>query len=1362
MKKRLFAILLTLCLLVQLFPLTASAVRLDWPHPSAHCVCGGGISNHKAMNGHTTYEGVYFTKDGKENTSGDISKMNAIKSQEDFSTINFNFTNSKMTTFYGYLANDVTITKQLNIADGCTFVLCLHGHTLTCNIMGQDPAFNLWKNARLVITDCQMSGDRGLITGDSGAAVYVPKTSTLDLYGVSICMTSTDEDGLYDHNSTPIGGVYNCGTFNMYGGCYYQKSSDYPTDRPVISNIRNTQNGTGVVNEGTFNMYDGIISGNERNGVMSTITRSDDTINLYGGTITGNTGAGISATHWPMPSIATSDYYTNVNLYGGTISENTGAGIDAVYGKVTMAQQSSAIPVEIKNNKGGAISLTRDGSTANLGTGRITGNSGGKGAVALSAGSLTLTGDVKITGNTGANLYLANGKTVTLDKLGSAAEIGLTTESTAVPVVFAEANGTDYTSRFTPDSAGYSIGYNAAQQLQLQTMTYPVTYAPGANGTGDSKTVSKEYNNALELEGALFTRLGYTQVGWSKVDGGEKDYSLNAIYEQNEALTLYPVWEERSDYTVHIVNRDGSTVTELKNVKWTDEIWKLLTPTPTRENGELLKRLLLGTSIVYGGDTYGKFATGGEDSLTFIAVWDDAFASRSTISVGDSQWTGYRADASERFFRDDQTVTLTVSHPEELLYFQYAVSDQLFENGSVAARKLSFVDYTGTFSTASLNLEEGKPYVIYGFLFTEFKSEIVINTDKIIIDKTAPTITGAKNGDVFCGEGNKTLTVTDRYLDTVTVNGAPVTPNEQGEITLTDARTPQTVVATDKAGNSTTLTVTVHSSHSYKWQTGNGQYWGECEFCGNKVEKKDLPTLTITSPDTVCRTQDFKFSFNLPEGCTDPAYSYEFKYTGDGAPITPVDGLCTGTIHAASYKAGETSFRFIASATTAEGYRFSVFKDITIREHSGGTATCKDKATCTICGQKYGDLAAHNYKTTWSTDSAKHWHECSVCGDKKDVAAHTPGAPATETTPQTCTICGYVIKAALGHTHNFNQKNTSETYLKSAATCTKKAVYYYSCTCGEKGTETFESGDLAAHNYKTEWSKDSTKHWHECSVCGNKKDEAAHTPGAAATETTPQTCTTCGYVIKEAIGHVHSYTEKNTDAKYLKSAATCTAKAVYYYSCSCGEKGTETFESGETLAHTWETKWANNDSKHWHECTVCKTKGDEADHAFEWKIDKEATVTEAGAKHEECKVCGYKKTAIAIDKLAPSIIDGRNAKWNKGGESNLTFKSDAAFSDFVEVLVDGKTITAENYEKREGSIIIELKASYLETLAEGEHTLTIRSASGDATTKFTVEAEIVSPPTGSTNVWVWIIIGVVALGIGAAVDVFIIRKRKTA
>ena len=1268
MKKRLFAILLTLCLLAQLFPLTASAVRLDWPHPSAYCVCGGGISNHQAMNGHTAYEGVYFTKDGKENTSGDISKMNVIRSEADLLEINHKAANNKGKTFYYYLANDVTLTKRIHAWEGCTFVICLHGHTLTCNVPGAQSAFFVMNNARLVFTDCQLSGDRGLITGDSCAAVSADETATFELYGVSICMTSSETDGIRDIYNDPVCGIYNCGTFNMYGGCYYQKSSDYPTDRPVISNIRNTKYGPGVINRGTFNMYDGIISGNERNGVMSTITRSDDTINLYGGTITGNTGAGISATHWPMPSIATSDYYTNVNLYGGTISENTGAGIDAAYGRVTMAQQSSAIPVEIKNNKGGAISLMRDGSTANLGTGLITGNSGGKGAVALSAGSLTLTGDVKITGNSGANLYLVSGKTVTLDKLGSGAQIGVTTESTAVPVVFAEANGTDYASRFTPDSAGYSIGYNAAQQLQLQTMTYPVTYAPGANGTGDSKTVNKEHDSALELEGALFTRLGYTQVGWSKHDGGEKDYSLNAIYEQNEALTLYPVWQERSDYTVHIVNRDGTTVTELKNVKWTDEIWKLLTPTPTRENGELLKRLLLGTSIVYGGDTYGKFATGGEDSLTFIAVWDDAFASRSTISVGDSQWTGYRADASERFFRDDQTVTLTVSHPEELLYFQYAVSDQLFENGSVAARKLSFVDYTGTFSTASLNLEEGKPYVIYGFLFTEFKSEIVINTDKIIIDKTAPAITGAKNGDVFCGEGNKTLTVTDLYLDTVTVNGKPVTPNEQGQITLTDARTPQTVVATDKAGNSTTLTVTVHASHSYKWQTENGQYWGECEFCGDKVEKTNVPSLTITAPDAVCRTQDFEFSFPLPEGCTNPAYSYEFKYTGDGEPIAPVDGLCTGTILAASYIAGETGFRFIAAVTTAEGYRFSVSKDITLREHSGGTATCTEQAICDHCGQSYGALAAHS----------------------------------------------------------FTAETAEEQYLKSAATCTEKAVYYKSCAvCGtsSKGTAdeaTFTSGKPLGHDWGAwmpdgegthkricthdashvetagctygDWSTNQDSHWKTCTVCGGEAERLNH-----ADPDCDHFCDTCGIKMTE-----HDFTGELAITALLYKEANCLSPALYYKSCKIcmlSSKGTAdeaTFASGDKDPNRhaeYPGAWQTDADSHWRFYTCCHLEVDRGTHqggtadclapalcevcqhpygelgphhfvdqVNEYRLKSAATCTSPAVYYQSCSTCGAQGTETFTNG-EPLGHDWGAWTSNEDGTHTRTCKHDASHTE---------------------------------------------------------------------------------------------------
>ena len=584
-------------------------------------------------------------------------------------------------------------------------------------------------------------------------------------------------------------------------------------------------------------------------------------------------------------------------------------------------------------------------------------------------------------------------------------------------------------------------------------------------------------------------------------------------------------------------------------------IWERFGERPTRDNDESLLWLLLGTKKVYNGDTYGSVAVNGEKSLTLVAVWSGFFVDRSTISVGDSQWTGFRSEGTEHFFKEDQTVQISTAHPKEVKYFEYAVGDQFYSESHDA--NVLFRDghdhypYTGAFSTASLNLEEGKPFVIYAQLGTEAAYYGVVCTDKIIIDKTAPAITGAKDGDVFCGEGNKTLTVTDRYLDTVTVNGKPVTPNEQGQITLTDARTPQTVVATDKAGNSTTLTVTVHASHSYKWQTENGQYWGDCEFCGNRAEKKDLPTLTITSPDTVCRTQDFKFSFNLPAGCTDPAYSYEFTFSGDGEPIAPVDGLCTGTIPAASYIAGEAGFRFIASVTTAEGYRFSVSKDITIREHSGGTATCTKQAVCDHCGQSYGALAAHR----------------------------------------------------------FTAETAEEQYLKSAATCTEKAVYYKSCAvCGtsSKGTAdeaTFTSGKPLGHDWGVwtpdgegthkrvcthdashvetagctygDWSTNQDSHWKTCTVCGGETERLNH-----ADPDCDHFCDTCGIKMTE-----HDFTGELAITALLYKEANCLSPALYYKSCKIcmlSSKGTAseaTFFSGNVLDHNWGAWTQNSDEK---------------------------------------------------------------------------------------------------------------------------------------------------------------------------------------
>lgn len=175
---------------------------------------------------------------------------------------------------------------------------------------------------------------------------------------------------------------------------------------------------------------------------------------------------------------------------------------------------------------------------------------------------------------------------------------------------------------------------------------------------------------------------------------------------------------------------------------------------------------------------------------------------------------------------------------------------------------------------------------------------------------------------------------------------------------------------------------------------------------------------------------------------------------------------------------------------------------------------------CDICGQVRE--ITHSYDTAWHADETGHWHECAVCGDKKDIAVHAPGAEPTETAAQICTICGYIIQSALGHTHNFSTewKTDGTGHWHGCDGCEEKGKFAAHSFENDCDTDCAVCGYVRTieHSYKTEWSVDGEKHWHECTVCGNKKDENAHIPGAEPTETAPQTCTACGYVLAPAIG----------------------------------------------------------------------------------------------------------------------------------------------------------------------------------------------------------------------------------------------------
>ena len=325
--------------------------------------------------------------------------------------------------------------------------------------------------------------------------------------------------------------------------------------------------------------------------------------------------------------------------------------------------------------------------------------------------------------------------------------------------------------------------------------------------------------------------------------------------------------------------------------------------------------------------------------------------------------------------------------------------------------------------------------------------------------------------------------------------------------------------------------------------------------------------------------------------------------------------------------------------------------------------------TFTAAGTQLG----HAWASDWSKDTDNHWKECSRCHEKKDEAAHDYGSD------NICDTCGY--DKTVPHTHNLTLVPAK------APTCTEKGnTAYYTCDgcdkCFEDATGASEITDktsviLAATGHSaSDWKSDNTDHWKECTVVGCgviiEGSKAAHTAGewiidAPASATTDgskhKECTVCGYTMATetipATGggeHTHSYgsewkndadnhwhecscgDKKDTAAHtagewIIDTPATATTSGTKHKKCTvCGYTMTiETIPAtgGGEHTHSYGSEWKNDATNHWHECS-CGDKADKAAHDFKWVVDKEATATQKGSKHEECRVCGYKKEAVEI------------------------------------------------------------------------------------------------------------------------------------
>ncbi len=346
----------------------------------------------------------------------------------------------------------------------------------------------------------------------------------------------------------------------------------------------------------------------------------------------------------------------------------------------------------------------------------------------------------------------------------------------------------------------------------------------------------------------------------------------------------------------------------------------------------------------------------------------------------------------------------------------------------------------------------------------------------------------------------------------------------------------------------------------------------------------------------------------------------------------------------------------------------------------GGTASCTAKAVCTVCGGAYGEMAPHSFtaekaeaqylkSAATCTEKAVYYKSCTLCGlssegtaeeatfvsgnalghawgewtQNSDEKTHTRsckrdtghtetknchGGTASCTAKAVCTVCGGTYgEMAL---HSFTAEKAEAQYLKSAATCTEKAVYYKSCTfCGlsSEGTAdeaTFFSGNALDHDWGA-WTQNSDEKTHT-RIC---KRDTGHTEtknchGGTASCTAKAVCTVCGGTYGEMA--LHSFTAEKAEAQYLKSAATCTEKAVYYKSCTlCGlsSEGTAeeaTFVSGNALGHAWGEWTSNKDGTHTRTCTV---DGCSAGTQTENCIDAD--------KDHKCDICDYIISECADD-----------------------------------------------------------------------------------------------------------------------------------
>ena len=636
------------------------------------------------------------------------------------------------------------------------------------------------------------------------------------------------------------------------------------------------------------------------NGVEPWVLDDSGTETVYGGIITGGTGSRI--------------FFSN-GVEGGGVIIGSGA--------LTM---NGGNIVGCIANEGGGLFLSDGSFTMNAGSivgcstpNRLTAGEAFHGGIYAfgpmanidTTGVITLTGGlIKNNGRYAINaaymttIYANGGEVYGGVHLNQACKITCLAEDNGI-TAFKGKTVIGGTSSVNPSHVDWGLFYGGLY-IYGNTTGVIVTYKDG----------DSEYAKQVLPSGTLATRPdtpaatpGYTFGGWNKADGTAWDYASDKV---TDNITLYAKWAANT-YTITFDTAGGSEIAPITQdygtniaapadptregytfIGWDREIpetmpaenmtvtaqWEINQYTITFDtNG--------GSEIAPITQDYGTVITAPEaperegytfigwdkaipetmpaENITLKARWKDTEKPTGEIIIGANKWQEFLNKLTfGLFFKDTQTVTINAADNSGTVFISYLVTDRDLSEAEL--QSLVFSGYEEPFC-----IDPNGEYIVYAMLVDESMNITYLRSDRVTLDNVQPVIGGIENGKIYCEA--QTVTVDEKYVNTITVNGTEVTLDENNSFTLAPADGEQRIVVTDKAGNTAEMTVTVNDGHTYgEWvSNGDGTHTRQCTVDGcNGLETKDCSGgKTTCAEKAVCEVCGKSYGELDPKNHTD-------------------------------------------------------------------------------------------------------------------------------------------------------------------------------------------------------------------------------------------------------------------------------------------------------------------------------------------------------------------------------------------------------------------------------------------------------------------------------------------------------------